>query len=239
MKVEFILYLKRNVRVIICFILILFSVYLLEMESLSADAMQNPGTGSQASNMENPGSTASPAVQQPIITQLTSVGRTVKLTVNITKDSQISSGRIKIHYPQEFLSLADVQTGKLWQLEDVNKDLSEEGQNVVAFAWADTEKYAGEGNLLTVSWEALDAASGREIAVETEIVELYSGKERIEVKPDWIIDRIRPSFPLSTSNNPNGASAVRTGDDSNAVGLGLLCLGSALLMARMLRKKFG
>lgn len=194
------------------------------------------GAGGQASGTENPGSTASPAVQQPIITQLTSADRTVKLTVSITKDSQISSGRIKIHYPQEFLSLADAQGGNLWQLEDVNKELSEDGQNVVAFAWADTEKFAGEGNLLTVTWEALDAANGKEIAVETEIVELYSHKERLEVKSDWIIDRIRPSFPISSTS---GTSAVRTGDDSNAASLGLVCMSSALLMARMLRKKFG
>lgn len=236
MEVNYRLNIKRSIRYVICFILIIFLAFLVKIERLQADAIQNPGMGNQASSTENPGSTALPTVQQPIITQLTSTGRTVKLTVNIIKDSEISSGRIKIHYPQEFLSLTDAQTGKLWQLEDVNRQLLEEGQNVVAFAWADEEKFTGEGNLLTVTWEALDVASGKEIAVETEIVELYSQKERLEVKSDWIIDRIRPSFPISSGN---GASAVRTGDDSNAAALGLLCLGSALLMARMLRRKFG
>ncbi len=234
MEVNFKINIKPRIRRIICFTLIIFFAFLVRMERAQVYAVQNPGAGSQMAGTDNPGTTALPAAQQPIITQLTSTGRTVKLTVNLMKDSQVSSGRIKIHYPQEYLSLADAQTGKLWQLEDVNKQLLEEGQNVVAFAWAGTEKFAGEGNLLTVTWEALDAASGKEITVETEIVELYSQKERLEVKSDWIIDRIRPSFPISTGNS---ASAVRTGDNSNAAALGILCLGSALLMARMIRKK--
>lgn len=235
-KVNCKLNIKRGMQSVFCSILILIFIFSLGIKGFQVYAVQNTGVGNQTSGTENPGSTASPAVQQPIITQLTSTGRTVKLTVNIIKGSQISSGRIKIHYPQEFLSLADVQTGKLWQLEDVNKQLLEEGQNVVAYAWAGTEKFTEEGNLLTVTWEALDAASGKEITVETEIVELYAQKERLEVKSDWIIDRIRPSFPVSTANSQ---SAVRTGDSSNAAALGLICLGSALLMARMLRRKLG
>lgn len=222
---------RYKIRHTIYLILIFLSVFFTYNWGISVQTVQSMSPNPSSSGSEKPGSTASSGAQQPIVTQLTSSGRTVKLNVNIVKDSQISSGRIKIYYPQEFLHLTDAQSGKLWELEDINKELPENGQNVVSFAWADTKEFTGEGNLLTVTWEALDAASGREVAVETEIVELYAKTERMEVKTEWMIDRIKPSFPIS--------STVRTGDNTNAAALGLLCLSSALLMARMLRKKFG
>lgn len=210
---------------------------------VSVNASQNPGTQQPApdSGSQQPAQTqqgtgaadSNPAAsvkQGVIVTKLSSQGRTVTLTVNITKDSQASSGRIKIHYPNTLLRVTSAQGGKRWDLEDVNTGLSESGQNLVSYAWADMEKLTGEGNLLTVTWEAQDAANGQEIVVETEVAELYSLDERMTVNPDWIIDRLRPSFTTG--------SLVRTGDESNAAGLALLCLGSVLVMARLIRSKY-
>ncbi len=210
------------------FQLLLLTLFCLMQTGLSVTASQNSASQRPAAGTSH----ASDSVRQGLVfTRLSSQGRTVTLTVNITKDSQVSSGRIKIHYPSEFLRVTDAQGGKLWSMEDVNTGLSESGQSLVSYAWVGKDKYTGEGNLLTVTWEALEAANRREIAVETEISEIYSLEDRLTVNPDWIIDRLRPDFP---SGNP-----VRTGDESNAAGLALLCLGTVLVMARLIRVKAG
>ncbi len=180
--------------------------------------------------------TAKSAAQDFVTTQIAVQDRKVTLTVNIKKDSQVSSGRIIVHYPQDLLSLTGAKAGNLWNLEDVNMGLSEHGQSALSLAWADENKRTQEGTMLTVTWEAKDAASGKEIAVETEIAELYSQEEKLAVKPEWIIDRLRPSFAVAGAAGQNG-NAVRTGDNANAAGLGLLCLLSVLVMARQIYSK--
>ena len=171
-----------------------------------------------------------------VTTRFTAQERTVTLSVDIARDSQATSGRIKIHYPQELLSLREVKSGKLWDLEDTNIGLSEAGQDVLSYAWADTEKRSEEGNLITVTWEARDAANGKEVTVETEVAEMYSGDQLLDVEPDWIINRVWPSFVVAGGTG-RSASAVRTGDESDVVGLSLLAMGAVLLMARLLRQK--
>lgn len=217
---------KKHFYTPVCALLLLLAVFCCMLPGFSINASQAPGTQQPAADISH----TSDSVRQGLAsTWLSSQGRTVTLTVNIGKDSQVSSGRLKIHYPSEFLRVTDAQGGKLWSMEDVNTGLSEAGQNLVSYAWAGTEKFTGEGTLLTVTWEALDAANGREIVVETEIAEVYSLEERLTVNPDWIIDRLRPNFP---SGNP-----VRTGDESNPAGLALLCMGAALVMVRLVRSR--
>lgn len=171
-----------------------------------------------------------------IATQFAAQDRTVTLTVSIKKDSRVSSGRIIVHYPQDLLNLNAAQAGNLWELEDVNTGLSEHGQSALSLAWADETIRTEEGTLLTVTWEAKDTASDKEIAVETEIAELYSQEEKLTVKSEWIIDRLRVSFAVAGAAGQNG-NVVRTGDRANAAGLALLCLGSALVMARLIYVK--
>lgn len=170
------------------------------------------------------------AAQDLIHTHITAQGRSVELAVDVAKDSQITSGRIKIYYPRELLGLAGVQEGNLWELCDVNTGLAEGDRGIVSFAWADIKKCTEEGNILTVNWEAGDLASGKEITVETEVVELYSQEEEIILNQDKITDKIRPHFSVS-------GGAVRTGDESNLAGLALLCLGTIVVMTRLLHVK--
>ena len=192
----------------------------------------SPAGQQPAAEQTGTGTSLSSVRQGMILTRLAGQGRTVTLTVKLAKDSQVSSGRIKIYYPSELLNVTDVQGGKLWALEDINTAVAESGQDMVSYAWADTEKFTGEGNLLTVVWEAKEAANRKEIVVETEVAEVYSKEERLTVTPDWIMDRLRPDF---ASGNP-----VRTGDETNAAGFALLCWGAALVMARLVRsKKYG
>lgn len=170
------------------------------------------------------------AAQDLITTHITAQGRSVKLTVDIAKDSQVTSGRIKIHYPQDLLGLAEVQGGNLWEICDANTEMKEGDRSVASFAWADTKKCTEEGNILTVTWEAEDMASGKEIIVETEVDELYSQEKRVLLNQDKIIDKIHPDFPMT-------GHIVRTGDESDAAGLALLCLGTVVVMTRLLRIK--
>ncbi len=208
----------------------------------SAAAGEGADSGSGASDGEGAGSGSGTAEDGQAVgkalvtTRFTAQERTVTLSVDIARDSQATSGRIKIHYPQELLSLREVKSGKLWDLEDTNIGLSEAGQDVLSYAWADTEKRSEEGNLITVTWEARDAANGKEVTVETEVAEMYSGDQLLDVEPDWIINRVWPSFVVAGGTG-RSASAVRTGDESDVVGLSLLAMGAVLLMARLLRQK--
>ncbi len=71
MEVNFKINIKQRIRRIICFTLIIFFAFLVRMERAQVYAVQNPGAGSQMAGTDNPGTTALPAAQQPIITQLT------------------------------------------------------------------------------------------------------------------------------------------------------------------------
>lgn len=240
-----------------CVVLVLLTAVLSGVPYAMADAAANPmppnqggsasdgeGTdsGSGAVNGEGTDSGSGTAEDGQAVgralvtTRLSAQERTVTLSVDLARDSQATSGRIKIHYPQEMLSLREVKNGKLWDLEDTNIGLSEAGQDVLSYAWADTEKRSEEGNLITVTWEARDAANGKEVTVETEVAEVYSEGQLLDVEPDWRIDRVWPSF-AAAGGTSRAASAVRTGDESDVVGLALLAMGAGMLMARLLRQK--
>lgn len=179
----------------------------------------------------------------PISTQLTGQGRNVTLTVDISENSQVSSGRIKIHYAPDMLRLTGSQSGNLWALEDINTGLSEAGQSVAAFAWADTQKLTSGGRILTLTWEAQDKANGQELIVETEMEEMFSGEQPLSITSGLRIDRLRTSFQVNqpgTAGNTStgtGTTTVRTGDDSNMIGYILLCMGAALVMAVLIRRR--
>ena len=199
-----------------------------------------PGTG-QGTNSGTTSGTGESTNSGLISTQLSSQGRTVTLTVNISQNSQVSSGRLKIHYDSDMLRLSGTQAGSLWGIEDVNTGLTEAGQNVIAFAWADTQKLVQGGRILTVTWEAQDKANGQEIIVETEIEEMFSQEEPVAITSGLRIDRLRTSFEVSqpgatTTANTNNTS-VRTGDDANPIVYLLLCICAVAVMAALVCRR--
>lgn len=197
---------------------------------------QQPSQGSTGqTNPAQPGQTGTQEVRPtPILTQFSGQGRNVTLTINLAANSQVSSGRLKIRYPKDLLVLSSTQSGNLWRIEDLNTGLEETGQKVIAYAWADTENKTNTGTILTLNLEAQDAASGREITVETEIVELFSQQDRIIPQNDKIVDRLRTDFTVTPSQ---AGGSVRTGDNTNVAGYVLLCLGSVLVMVGLVRSK--
>ncbi len=201
-----------------------------------------PGNG--GSNNVTPGNGSSNIIS----TQFSGMQRTVTLTVNIAENSQATSGKIKIYYPSDLLTLSNTQSGNLWKIEDANTGLEEMGKKGLSYAWADTQTLTRGGNLLTVTMEAQDGADGREVVVETEIVELFSREQPIAVNTNKITDRLwlnfqgtasstQPSSDSSSSSSDSSSSAVRTGDDTNAAGYALLCLGSMLVMVELMKRK--
>lgn len=180
-----------------------------------------------------------------IQTELIGEGRKVTLQVTIGENSQVTSGRVKIYYPTELLDLAGTEEGKLWELEDTNTKLTEDGKVGISYAWTDMEKQQKEGNLLTVTWEAGEEADGQEIVIETEIAELFSQEKKLADGSGKIADKLRLDFGDSGSTgsqnaeNQSADAGVRTGDNSSMAGYVLLCLGAVLVMARAVRKKKG
>lgn len=180
------------------------SFVVLSFVLLAAILLQSWGISVKAADPGNP--------EQPITTKISGQGRNVTLTINLESYSQATSGRLKIRYPKDLLVLSSTQSGNLWKVEDLNTGMEESTQKVIAYAWADTEAKTNAGTILTLNLEAQNTASGREITVETEIVELYSQQERIVPKNDKIIDRLRTDFTVTSSQ---AGGAVRTGDDTN------------------------
>lgn len=221
---------------------VLLAAILLQSWGISVKAADpgNPGQPTPGSTGQpNPGLPAQDGAQgvrpeQPITTKISGQGRNVTLTINLEAYSQATSGRLKIRYPKDLLVLSSTQSGNLWKVEDLNTEMEESTQKVIAYAWADTEAKTNAGTILTLNLEAQNAASGREITVETEIVELFSQQERIVPKNDKIIDRLRTDFTVTSSQ---AGGAVRTGDDTNVALYVLLGLGSILVMVGLVRSK--
>lgn len=196
------------------------------------------GISVKAADAVNPGQPNQNGTQEirpePVTTQISGQGRNVTLTINLAANSQVSSGRLKIRYPKDLLVLSSTQSGNLWKVEDLNTSIEETTQKVIAYAWADTETKTNAGTILTLNLEAQDAASGREITVETEVVELFSQQERIVPKNEKITDRLRAEFTVTSSQ---AGGTVRTGDDTNVAVYVLLGLGSILVMVGLVRSK--
>lgn len=193
--------------------------------------------------------------QKMIVTDLAADGNKVTLTVDIETGSQATSGRIAVYYDEDMIELSDVRKGKLWKVEDTNTGLTKEERKGVSYAWADTRKLTEEGNLFTLTFEAKEAAEGKEIAVETRILELFSQEKEIPVKSKKIVDRITVDTSESGENEPESPnpqedgnedntvntanSGVRTGDGANLVGYILLGAGAVLVMLDAGKKKAG
>ena len=131
------------------------SFVVLSFVLLAAILLQSWGISVKAADPGNP--------EQPITTKISGQGRNVTLTINLEAYSQATSGRLKIRYPKDLLVLSSTQSGNLWEVEDLNTEMEESTQKVIAYAWADTEAKTNAGTILTLNLEAQNAASGREI----------------------------------------------------------------------------
>lgn len=197
-------------------------------------------------------------VQDVISTDLANEGNIVTLRVNISEKTMITNGRIKVYYPADLLKLAEVKEGKTWRAADTNVDLKENEKRGVSYAWADTKGLLEGGNLLTVTMETTDLAAGKEITVETEIVELFS-EEKVVAAGSYRRDTLRlndgeeppsdseketpsvdgnnTSAGISAGTSISTGAAVRTGDNANPAGYVLLGMWALLVMTEQVKKK--
>ncbi|MCI9136384.1 MAG: hypothetical protein HFH48_02290 [Lachnospiraceae bacterium] len=180
----------------------------------------------------------------------------VTLTVRIRKESQITSGRIAVYCDSDLLELSEAKTGNLWETEDVNDKMTEDGKKGLSYAWADTGRQTEEGTLITVSFRASERADGQEVSVETRILELYS--EQTVLSPAWKkkTDKVKIHLedgrdkPDNEESNQEEASeeedgesgeqksgsGVQTGDDTNLAGWILTAFGAVLVILDAGRK---
>lgn len=188
--------------------------------------------------------------EEVITTKLEADGETVTLTLEIKEDSQATSGRIGVYFDKKLLALSETETGGFWQIEDVNKEVEVKGKQGLSYAWADTDKLTEEQELLTVSFQASQEAEGKEISVETEILELFSGQEAINTKWKNKTDKIQIDLNRDPQNQENQnektpgqdgkergvSSGVKTGDQTNPAGYILLAFGAVMVILDVRKK---
>lgn len=227
----------KQISISCIMICLLFYLNLLSVAAADSDSQRKVSMSDlNESNKKSTGETDS----QPevIITELKGNNREIMLTVDIAENSQATSGRIAVYYDGDMLELSEAKEGALWKAEDTNTGLTEDGRKGVSYAWADTQKLTERGNLFTLTFAAKEAANGKEITVETRILELFSVETSIPVKTDRIIDRITVDFGDSNSGgNSTINSGVRTGDEANPAGYVLLGFGAVLVMLDAGKKK--
>lgn len=216
----------------------LLCCFLLGQSILTAEAAQGVETAQEE--------------KDDIVTDLEAEGSDVTLTIGIRGGSQVTSGRLVVYYDSNLLELSETETGNLWTTEDVNEDITEDERAGVAYAWADTSKLTEEGSLITLSFQAAEEADGREIWMETRILELYS--EQTALVPAWEKKTDKVKIRLNDSkdkpdNQESGqqeedkktrerksGSGVQTGDDTNVAGWILTAFGAVLVILNVGRK---
>lgn len=138
--------------------------------------------------------------QEWIETDWKAEGRNIILTVKIVSGSNVTSGRIAVYYPEKMIKLEEIESGNLWKLEDINTQIEQDGKKGVSYAWADTKKLADARNLFKISFEATEEANGKELTIETELLELFS-EETMAMKPKKLTDTIKINFGSSEDEN--------------------------------------
>ncbi len=138
--------------------------------------------------------------QEWIETDWKTEGRNIVLTVKIIRGSNITSGRIVVYYPEKMIKLEEIESGNVWKLEDINTQMEKDGKKGVSYAWADTKKLTDARNLFQISFEATEEANGKELTVETELLELFS-EETMAMKPKKLNDIIKINFGSSEDEN--------------------------------------
>ncbi|MCI8482996.1 MAG: hypothetical protein HFH41_01490 [Lachnospiraceae bacterium] len=215
---------------------LLCSLLLNPMVPLAAEPAMEPEQAEETKEGEH--------AKEVITTKLEADGREVTLTLKLKADSQVTSGRVGVYYDKTLLELSETDTGDFWQTEDINKEVEIKGKQGLSYAWADTDKLTEEQELLTLSFQALEEADGKEVSVETEILELFSGNAPIAAKWKSKTDKVQIDQNQESQNQENqnqetpgqdgkekrSSSGVKTGDQTNAAGYILLAFGAVMVI---------
>lgn len=202
---------------------------------------------------------AAMAIADIFTTDMTTTGSQVTLTIGVKKDAGVTSGKIVVSYDESMLNVSSVKESNIWEMEDVNTSADKDGKEQVSYAWVNSGSANAAGDMLTVTFQGTSAASGKEVTIQTDVVELYQGDnavsiptkttvhtakmpEGIEEDGNAIIVNHTPDHVMAVSENDDvrlaaKAQAKKTGDGTNVAGYVLLLGAATVILAEAVRKK--
>lgn len=123
-------------------------------------------------------------------TNITTSGSQVTLAVGVKKDAGVTSGKIVVSYDESMMTVSSAKGNNIWEMEDINTIAAKDNKKAVSYAWVDSDLKNAEGTMLTITFQSTAAGAGKEVAVQTEVVELYQGDNVVSVPTKTVTDTV-------------------------------------------------
>ncbi|NLK79088.1 MAG: hypothetical protein GX284_15565 [Clostridiales bacterium] len=130
-------------------------------------------------------------------TNITTSGSQVTLAVGVKKDAGVTSGKIVVSYDESMMTVFSVKGNNIWEMEDINTIAAKDNKKAVSYAWVDSDLKNAEGTMLTITFQSTAAGAGKEVAVQTDVVELYQGDNVVSVPTKTVTDTVK--LPADTT----------------------------------------
>ena len=130
-------------------------------------------------------------------TNITTSGSQVTLAVGVKKDAGVTSGKIVVSYDESMMTVSSAKGNNIWEMEDINTIATKDNKKAVSYAWVDSDLKNAEGTMLTITFQSTAAGAGKEVAVQTEVVELYQGDNVVSVPTKTVTDTVK--LPADTT----------------------------------------
>lgn len=130
-------------------------------------------------------------------TNITTSGSQVTLAVGVKKDAGVTSGKIVVSYDESMMTVSSVKGNNIWEMEDINTIAAKDNKKAVSYAWVDSDLKNAEGTMLTITFQSTAAGAGKEVAVQTDVVELYQGDNVVSVPTKTVTDTVK--LPADTT----------------------------------------
>ena len=130
-------------------------------------------------------------------TNITTSGSQVTLAVGVKKDAGVTSGKIVVSYDESMMTVSSAKGNNIWEMEDINTIATKDNKKAVSYAWVDSDLKNAEGTMLTITFQSTAAGAGKEVAVQTEVVELYQGDNVVSVPTKTVTATVK--LPADTT----------------------------------------
>ena len=130
-------------------------------------------------------------------TNITTSGSQLPMAVGVKKDAGVTSGKIVVSYDESMMTVSSAKGNNIWEMEDINTIAAKDNKKAVSYAWVDSDLKNAEGTMLTITFQSTAAGAGKEVAVQTDVVELYQGDNVVSVPTKTVTDTVK--LPADTT----------------------------------------
>lgn len=112
------------------------------------------------------------------VTTISSRQDTVKVMVDVTKKSEITSGQFVVAYDPSVLELDWAVYNDSLSLDDINVD--EDG--VVSYAFVSDKPLKASERFVTLNFKAKNAYNGEKVTIATKVTDAYQNRKAMELR---------------------------------------------------------